>query len=212
MAYLPEDYPAQSREMVWLAGKASFYASLNPQQFDRAQEYADKLLLHYDQAPNVHYFRGTQFEIQMKPEAAKEEYRQELRVSPQHAPAMMELASYALQAGHLDEAISLARHAADLEPKSPVAHGALGQVLLADGQVQEGARELETARQLAPDDPAIRFRLATIYRKLGRTEDAAREMAMFTTLKEKEQETRGLLRPGEGLPEILQEPLPGRAK
>src|SRR5271157_294156 len=119
MAYLPENYPLEWREMVWLAGKATFYASLNPQQFDRAQDYEDRLLLHYDQAPNVHYFRATQFGFQKKPEAAKEEYRQELRISPQHAPAMMELARFALQDGQLDEAVSLARRAADLEPKNP---------------------------------------------------------------------------------------------
>jgi tetratricopeptide (TPR) repeat protein len=212
IAYLPEEYPAQSREMVWLAGKATYYSVLNPHQFDRGQDCADKLLLHYNQASNVHYFRGTLFYLQMKPEKAKEEYQQELRISPQHAPAMMELASFALQEGHRDEAISLARRAADLEPKSPVAHHVLGQALLADGQVQESARELETAKQLAPDNPSIRYRLATVYRKLGRTKDADREMATFFALKANDQEKRDILLPGEGLPEILHEPKPGREK
>lgn len=212
MEYLPEDYPPQSREMVWLAGKATFYTTSNPHQFDRAQDYADKLLLHYDQAPNVHYFRGSLFYLQMKPEKAKEEYQQELRVSPQHAPAMMELASFAMQEGHRDEAVSLARRAADLEPKSPVAHHVLGQALLANGQVQESAQELETARQLAPENPSIRYRLATAYRKLGRTKDAERELAEFFTLKAKDQEKRDILLPGEGLGEILHEPQPGPTK
>jgi tetratricopeptide (TPR) repeat protein len=212
MQYLPEDYPPQSREMVWLAGKATFFTTSNPHQFDRAQDYADKLLLHYDQAPNVHYFRGTVFYLQMKPEKAKEEYQQELRVSPQHAPAMMELASFAVQEGHRDEAVALARRAADLEPKSPVAHHVLGQALLADGKVAESARELETASQLAPEDPSIRYRLATAYRKMGRTKDAEREMAEFFTLKAKDQEKRDILLPGEGLGEILHEPQPEKAK
>jgi tetratricopeptide (TPR) repeat protein len=212
MAYLPEDYPPPTREMVWLAGKAAFYASLNPTQADRAQDYTDKLLLHHDQAPNVHYFRGTLFYLQMKPEKAKEEYQQELRVSPQHAPAMMELASFALQEGHRDEAVSLARRAADLEPKSPVAHHVLGQALLADGKVAESARELETASQLAPEDPSIRYRLAAVYRKLGRTKDAEREMAVYNALNEKDKTNRDVLLPGEGLPEILHEPQPGKAE
>ncbi|HMD83661.1 MAG TPA: tetratricopeptide repeat protein [Terriglobia bacterium] len=209
MAYLPEDYPPQWREMVWLAGKATFYASLNPQQFDRAQDYEDKLLLHYDQAPNVHYFRGTQFAFQRKPAAAKEEYRQELRIFPQHAPAMMELARFALQEGQLDEAVSLARRAADLEPKNPVAHHVLGQALLAAGRVPESAGELETASQLAPDSASIRFHLATVYRKLGRTQDAEHEMAVFVALKDKEK--AGILLPPEELEKLVDEQ-PGRAK
>jgi len=209
MAYLPEDYPRQWREMVWLAGKATLYASLNPQQFDRSQDYEDKLLLHYDRAPNVHYFRGTQFSFQRKLEAAKEECRQELRISPQHAPAIMELARFALHEGQLDEALSLARRATDLEPKDPVAHHVLGQTLLARGQLQESAGEMETARQLAPDSSSIRFGLATVYRKLGRTKDAEHEMSVFITLKEKEK--GGVLLPPDELEKLVQEQ-PGRAK
>ncbi len=208
MAYLPEDYPPQRREMVWLAGKAAFYASLVPHQFDRAQDYEDKLLLHYDQAPNVHYFRGTMFGFQKKRPAAKEEYGQELRISPQHAPAMMELARLDLDDGQLDEAVSLARRATDLEPKNAVAHHVLGLALFASGQVQESAGQLETARQLAPDSASIRFHLMTVYRKLGRTKDAEHEMAVFTTLKGKEE----VLLPPEELPELLHEQQPGRAK
>lgn len=208
MAYLPEDYPPQWREMVWLAGEAAFYASLNPQQFDRAQDYEDKLLLHYDHAPNVHYFRGTLFGFQKKRQAAKEEYRQELRISPQHAPAMMELARLDLDGGQLDEALSLARRATDLEPKNPAAHHVLGLALFAGGHVQESARELETARQLAPDSASIRFHLMTVYRKLGRTKDAEHEMAVFTTLKEKQE----VLLPPEELQELLHEQQPGRAR
>ncbi|MGO8814800.1 MAG: tetratricopeptide repeat protein [Terriglobia bacterium] len=204
MAYLPEDYPPQSREMVWLAGKAAFYATLVPHQFDRAQDYEDKLLLHYDQAPNVHYFRGTLFGFQKKQAAAKEEYRQELRVSPQHAPAMMELARLDLDDGQLDEALSLARHAAELDPKNPAAHHVLGQTLFAKGQMQESTRELEIARQMAPDSAAIRLHLMTVYRKVGRTKDAEREFAMFTTLKEKEE----VLLPPEELQDLLHERQP----
>jgi tetratricopeptide (TPR) repeat protein len=208
MASLPEDYPPQSRELVWQAGKATFYSSLVPHQFERAQDYANKLLLHYDQAPNVHYFRGTLFSFQKKREAAKNEFRQELQVSSQHAPAMMELARLDVDDGQLDEALSLARRATGLEPKNPAAHHILGQALFARGQAQASARELETARQLAPDSASIRFHLMTVYRKLGRTKDAEHEMAVFNTLKGKQE----VLLPPEELPEILQEKQPGKGK
>ena len=208
MAYLPEDYPPPQREKVWLAGKAAFYASLMPHQFDRAQNYEDELLRHYDQAPNVHYFRGTLFGFQKKRLAAKEEYRQELRISPQHGPAMIELARLDLDDGQVEEAVSLARRATNLEPKNAAAHHVLGQALLASGQVQQSAGELETARQLAPDSASIRFHLMTVYRKLGRTKDAEQELAVFTKLKGKQE----VLLPPEELPELLPEQQPGRAK
>jgi tetratricopeptide (TPR) repeat protein len=212
MAYLPEEYPAQFREMVWLAGKAAFYDSLNPHQFDRGQDYADKLLLHYNHVPNVHYFRGTLFNLQMKPQAAEEEYRQELLVSPHHAPALMELASFALQEGHKDEAVALARRAAESEPKSPVAHHVLGQALLANRQIPESARELETAQRLAPDNPSIHYRLAVVYRKLGRTGDADHEMSVYFTLTARDKERKDILLPGAGLADILHEAEPGQEK
>jgi len=209
IASLPEDYPPQSREMVWLAGKAAFYAALKPHQFDRAQDYADKLLLHYDGTTNVHYFRGTLFAIQMKPELAREEYEKELQISPRHAPAMMELASSALQEGRRDQAVSLVRQAVSVEPESPVAHYILGQTLLATGQYPESAKELEIARNLAPNNPSLHYRLATAYRKLGRAKDAEEEMACYFKLKAAEKAIRDILMPGEGLSEILREPQPG---
>jgi tetratricopeptide (TPR) repeat protein len=208
MAYLPEDYPPQWREMVWLAGEAASYFSSNPQQLDRAQDYEDKLLVHYNHMPNVHYFRGTLFGFRKKREAAKEEYRQELRISPQHAPAMMELARLDLDDGQLEDAMSLAKRATDLEPKNPVAHHVLGLALFAGSQIQESASELEAARQLAPDSAPIRLHLATVYRKLGRTKDAEHELAVFNTLKKQE----GVLLPPEELQELEHEQQPGRAK
>jgi len=208
MARLPEDYPLEWRERVWLAGKAAFYASIVPHQFDRAQDYENKLLLHYDQAPDVHYFRGSLFGFQKKREQAKNEYRQELRISPHHAPAMMELARLDLDDGRLDEALSLARRADGLEPKNPSAHHILGQALFASGHLQEGARELETARQMAPDSASIRFHLMTVYQKLGRTKDAEREKAVFETLRGK----REVLLPPEELQELLRNQQPGQEK
>lgn len=205
MTSLPEGYPPQSREEVWLAGEAAYYFSM--QRAARAEDYAGKLLLHYDQTPNVHYFRGTLFGFEKRRDLAKDEYRQELRISPHHAPAMMELARLDLDGGEVSEALALARHAADLEPKNPVAHHVLGQALFAGGQVQESATQLETARRLAPDSSSIRLHLATAYRKLGRTKDAEQELAVFTTLKQKE----GVLLPPEELQDLAHDPA-GQAK
>jgi len=183
LAKLPEEYPPQKRESVWLAGEAAFYASLRPQAFDRCDDYARRLLLHDGQEPNVHFFRGSLLDFQKKREAAKKEFEQELRVSPGHVPALVELARLSLEDRDFVEAEAFARRAMQIDSKDPVAHYVLGRALLTQGRLQESAQELGTASQLAPDSAAIRFQLATAYRKLGRNQEAQREFAMFASLK-----------------------------
>jgi len=207
MASLPEEYPPERREMVWLAGKAAFYASLQPHEFDRADEYARWLLLHYSEEPNVHYFRGTLFDFRKMHDAAKQEYQEELRISPQHAPAMVELARTYLVDHKFDEAASWAKGATEIAPGDPVAHYVLGRALLATGHVEESARELEIAVRRAPDSAPIRFQLATAYGKLGRKKEAEREFAVFASLKKKPEV---LISPAER--EELQEERPGQSQ
>jgi tetratricopeptide (TPR) repeat protein len=195
MAALPEEYPPERRELVWLAGEAAFYASsLKPRDFDRAMEYARKLLLHYSQEPNVHYFRGTLFYFGKMHDAARQEFQQELLLSPRYAPAMIEIARTYLADRQYDEAVSWAKRAMEIVPEDPVAHYVLGRSLLATGHVQESVQELETAAHQAPDSAPIRFQLATAYKKLGRTKEAEREFAVFSSLKSKEEV---VLPPGE---------------
>ncbi len=114
---LPEDYSPELREPVWLAGKAAFYVSLH--DFARGQEYSHRLLAAYGQQPNVHYLQGTLLKFQLEPAEAAKEFRKELDISPQHVPAMLELAQFDIDNSNLTEALSLARHAAEIEPTNP---------------------------------------------------------------------------------------------
>jgi len=183
MRHLPEDYPPEQREMVWLSGLTSVYRSLH--DFDRAHEFTGRLVAQYGQEPNVHYLHGTIYSFEKKIREAAEEFRQELRVSPDHAPAMVQLAFIDLQDSRLEEAQSMAKQVIALEPKDPLAHYTMGCVLLALEHFQEGASELEIARELAPSSAKVRFQLARAYRRLKRKADAERENAMFEALKDK---------------------------
>lgn len=186
MANLPEDYPPERREMIWLAGKAAVYQSLPSHDFSRSNEYTDRLLLHYDGKPNVHYFRGTLFQFEGKQDAAKGEFERELVISPQHVPAMIELAKQDIAANQLDAALNLSMRAVEIEPKNPEAHHLLGRALLAQEQFQAAAHELETAKALAPDSPTIRSHLASAYQQLGNKKRAEQELAVFLRLKNQE--------------------------
>ena len=132
MKNLPEDYPPEQREMVWLAGNSALYAALPPNDFERADEYAQRLLLHYDQVPNVHYYLGTLVGFEGKKSESEKEFRRELALSPQHVAALLELARIDLEADRLAEALEFAKRAVELEPKNPDAHHVLGRVLAGD--------------------------------------------------------------------------------
>jgi tetratricopeptide (TPR) repeat protein len=185
MTNLPEDYPSEKRELVWLAGEAAFYSAVG--QHDREEECAAKLLMHYSQEPNVHYFRGTLFGFQKERAEAAREYQEELKLSPQHVPAMVELALVQIDDFKPAEAAPLAGRAVALDPKNYRAHYALGRALFETERFQESADHLETAKQLAPDSAPIRFVLAKAYRALGRTKEGERESAAFLSLRGKEE-------------------------
>jgi predicted Zn-dependent protease len=134
----------------------------------------------------VHYFRATLYGFEGKKEEAEREYRGELKVSPNHVPALVGLAAIDLEKAEVAEAGTLARQAADADPKNAEAHHLLGRVFLAKGEVRASVGELETAKRLAPDSPGVRSHLAMVYSKLGRTTEAKAESAAFLVLKNKE--------------------------
>jgi tetratricopeptide (TPR) repeat protein len=187
MKDLPEDYPAEQREMVWLAGNSALFAALEPNDFGRADEYVHRLLVHYEQRPNVHYYAGTLLGFEGKKGEAEKEFRRELAVSQQHVATLLQLAGVDLEEDRLTEAVEFAKRAVGLEPENPDAHHVLGRVFLEMDQPQESAKELEIAKQLAPDGATIRSHLAMAYYRLGRKDEAKAEMAAFTALKTKEE-------------------------
>jgi tetratricopeptide (TPR) repeat protein len=184
MAFLPEDYPPERREPVWLAGMAAVYNAQN--EFRLSDDYAEKLLSHYGQEPNVHYFRGVLLRFQGNEDSAAEEFQKELEISPRHAPALTEWAASCLEAGHNSEALALAKRALEIDTQSARAHYILGRALLETGSFHESAQELETAKRLAPESSRIRFALSTAYKRLGRKQDSEREQTAFRALKDKD--------------------------
>jgi len=183
MPNLPGDYPPGLREEVWLAGKATFYLSV--QELERGQDYSHRLLAEYGQQPQVHYIHGLLLEAQSKSDEALQDFHTELQIFPQNSEAMLEIAGIDIDNGKLDEATILARRAVQIDPANPEAHHVLGRVLLAAGQTKESAQELQSAARLAPDNAAIHLHLATAYQRLGRKEDAQQEMTTYFAIRKK---------------------------
>ncbi len=185
MANLPEDYPPAKREMVWYAGQAALYYAR--QDLQRSDEYAQRLGMRYGGEANVHFFLGTLFGFQRRFPEAAQEYRKELQISPQHVPAMVELALAELENYKPEEALPVAEHTVALEPNNARAHLAFGKALLASERLPEAAHELELAKELAPESSAVRSALANTYQRLGRLQEAKHEAQAFLALKDKEE-------------------------
>jgi len=180
MPLLPSEMPADRREMILMAGRAGFHQAKG-RSTPAGRLAFEELVSRYPNAPNVHYAYGV-FLVRDQPEAGLEEFRRELRSSPGHYHAMLQVAYELLKEGKYEEAKPYAEQATQLAPNLFAAHHALGRIQFQTGEVDKAIDSLETARRLAPDSPEVRFSLARAYAKAGRAEEAARERAEFIKL------------------------------
>lgn len=179
MPFLPSEIPPDKRELVLLAGRAAFYQAAR-RVLDSQRGYQE-LLARYPDTPNVHYAYGV-FLLVETPDAALEEFRRELKISPTHIPAMLQIAFEYIKRNDFEAAKPFAEKAVETAPTLFAARNALGSVLLELGKVDDAIRELEIGVKQAPDSPEMHFALARAYSRAGRKEDAAKERAMFLKL------------------------------
>ena len=140
MPMLPTETPPDRREMILMAGRASYMmATRNTAAAERA---FDQLVSRYPETPNVHYAYGV-FLLQEKGEKAIEEFKRELELQPQHPVSLMQLAYEYRKRGEPQAALPFAKQAVEIAPKAFPARKALGQALLETGDIEGAIRELE---------------------------------------------------------------------
>jgi tetratricopeptide (TPR) repeat protein len=179
MALLPAEAPPERREMVLMAGRASYLMATRNSV--AAEKGFQALVARYPETPNVHYAFAV-FLLQEQPDKAIDEFKRELELQPGHAWSLMQIAYEYVNRGDAQAAMPWAKQAVDAAPNSFAARKALGQALLDTGDVQGAIRELELGITLAPQSPGLHFTLAKAYQRAGRLDDAARERAEFTRL------------------------------
>ena len=172
LPFLPNEIPANRREMVQIAGKA--VVALQEQRYADASNLFSELEAKYPDQPGVHFLVGV-YLLGVSPDDGIKELKQEIEISPSHVPARLRLAEEYIKRQEPEEAVSLARGALKIEPKDGLAHMVLGEALMAKGDSAGGIHELETARDTLPDEVQIRWDLFRAYTDAGRTEDASRE-------------------------------------
>ncbi len=179
MPFLPSELPPDKRELVMMAGRPAYYMSVRRQVASR--KMFDDLLARYAETPGVHYAFGV-FLLNQEPDAALEEFRHELKLSPSHAPSMLQIAFEYIKRNDYASGLPFAERSVQLAPNLFPARNALGRILLETGDVARAMKELEAGVKLAPESPEMHFALARAYARAGRKEDAARERAIFTKL------------------------------
>src|SRR5256712_2207768 len=130
MPLLPIEAPPERREMVLMAGRASYMmATRNTAASEKAFE---ALASRYPETQNVHYAYGV-FLLQEQPDKAIEEFKRELDLQPGHPWSLMQIAYEYLKRGDAPSALTWAQQAVAAAPNAFPAHKALGQALLETG-------------------------------------------------------------------------------
>lgn len=179
LAMLPSEMPPDRREMILMAGRASY--QMATRNTAAAGKGFEALVLRYPETPNVHYAYGVYLLLE-HPDRALDEFKKELELQPGHPQSLMQLAFEYLNRGDAATALSWAKQAVAAAPKDFAARKALGQALLDTGDVPGAIAELEHGVKLAPESPGLHFTLARAYQRAGRLEDANRERDEFTRL------------------------------
>src|SRR5262249_47244648 len=125
-ALLPEELPPQDRELVLDAGHAMCDAAAR-KAAELDQDIAE-LLRKYPHTPQVHYLGGSML-LAGDPDRALEQFKEELKVTPTHALAMVAIAEEYLKRGQYETALPYAENAVKTDPNFFTGHAVLGQVL-----------------------------------------------------------------------------------
>ncbi|HXJ94881.1 MAG TPA: tetratricopeptide repeat protein [Terriglobia bacterium] len=179
---LPSELRPDEREMVLDVGKA-----LCDDAAKRATDIAKdrlELLRKYPDTPEIHFVAGI-LALASDSDQALEDWKSELKISPDHPRALVSIAAEYRRRSEFKEALPYAEKAVAASPGEFVTHAVLGEVLAeGDLDVPRAIHELQIAVRLNPSQPQVHFALGAAYAKAGRKEEAAKERAQFLRLRD----------------------------
>src|SRR5262249_30864212 len=116
----------------------------------------------------------TVYEAQARPEEAQKAYLAAIDADPKQSIAYNNLAWMAAERKtRLDDALTWAKKAVELEPKVPQFQDKLGWVHLDRGELDKAAAVLQKATQIEPQQAAIWYHLGIIQAERKKIKDAA---------------------------------------
>jgi putative PEP-CTERM system TPR-repeat lipoprotein len=116
---------------------------------------------------------------------AEAEYQKVLRLSPNHAMALNNLAYLYLEENRsLPQALRYATRAFMLAPQDDAIRDTLGYVLVKNGRIDQGVRMLKKASESSPKNPSILYHLALAYQANGDSSKAMENLQKTLALGE----------------------------
>jgi tetratricopeptide (TPR) repeat protein len=179
---LPKNLPEENtpgRAVLRRVGKAE--ALLATKKFDEARREYASLVADYPGFPNIYYAYG-RFLLELSDvDAAVAAFQQEIKNSPQHIPARLQIAAARYRLDSAD-GLKYAKEAVQLDPAEPFGHYLLGLLYLDTQDFPAAIFELEIAKRSYPKIPDVYFALGNAYARAGQKQAAAQARAAFTRL------------------------------
>jgi tetratricopeptide (TPR) repeat protein len=167
------------REVVRRVGRAEGLVAAK--KFDAAKQEYNSLVSDYPEFPNIHYALG-RFLLELSDvDGAVAAFQQEIRNSPNHIPARLQIAAARYRLDSSD-GLKYAEEAVKLDPGEPFGHYLLGLLYLDTGNFSVAISELEIAKRSYVNIPDVYFALGNAYARAGRKQEAAQARAAFTRL------------------------------
>jgi tetratricopeptide (TPR) repeat protein len=182
MGMLPKDVDINYRDraVIRRAGLAEHF-SAQKNVSDAAREY-ELLVKDFSNFPNAHYAHGRFLLATRDNDGALVAFQSELKNSPKHALARLQIAYIHLISKQAAQGLVFATEAVKLHPRLPLGHYIIGRLYFDTGQTAQAIEALELARRMVPDEPKIHFALTRAYAKANRKADADQAREAFTRL------------------------------
>ncbi|MBV9612240.1 MAG: tetratricopeptide repeat protein [Acidobacteriaceae bacterium] len=163
MPRLASELDPQQAALVRQAGRAEALYRLKD-WVSAETEFKDLAAAH-PHTPGVHYMYGV-FLLKVHPDAAVDEFRKEIELSPADVDSRMQIAIHDLESGDDEQARQYAAEAVALQRTNFAAHVVYSRALLSLGHVNEAVSEARIAVRLAPENEDAHLAL---FRSLSRT-------------------------------------------
>jgi len=156
---------------------------------DRVSLWSD-VVAKNPRSPRAHNSLGRAFEQEGRPEEAIAEFREALRLAPNHTEAHYNLGTTAYALGRIDEAIRHYENALRTNPDYAKAHNNLAAALLRQGSFDEAIRHFSETLRIDPYHANAHFNLAVLLERQGRVAEATRHYSEILRINPDDAEVR----------------------
>ncbi len=135
---------------------------------------AGKLSTRSEEKEVVQFAYGALYERQKKYEQAEQSFRQVLQLNPSNSMALNYLGYMLADRNvHLEEALTLIKHAVELDPQNGAYLDSLGWAYFRLGNYEQAEENLRRAADKTPTDATVQDHMAELYSKTGKLKLAA---------------------------------------